>query len=143
MSIEFKVLNELNDKLTIVIFIKNVNIINNLKVKMFLSNNIIDSKNIIFNVNKNTTIINNCQNFITLLIVTNYNSLIKRLVKIINNFKILINFIITIFYKLRNKIILLINKNFIFISQRLKLLKFKSDIFLYIIDVYIKIIIQK
>ena len=60
LSIEFKVLNKLNDKFAIVTFIKNVNIINNLKIKMYLSNDIIDSKNIIFNVDKNTIIINSC-----------------------------------------------------------------------------------
>ena len=62
------------------------------------------------------------------------------MIKTVNNFKISINFIITILYKLQNKIDLLIDKNFMFIFQRLKLLKFKSDIFLHIIDVYINVI---
>ena len=74
------------------------------------------------------------------MIVTNRDSSIKRLIKIVDDFKILINFIITIFYKLRNKIDLLIDKNFMFIFQRLKLLKFEGGIFSHIVDIYIKII---
>ena len=60
LSIKFKVFNELNNKLTIVIFTKNVNIINELKIKIFLNNNIFESKNIVFNIDKNITIINSC-----------------------------------------------------------------------------------
>ena len=60
LLIEFKVFNELNDKSTIVIFIKNVNIINKLKIKMLLNNNIFESKNIVFDIDKNIATINNC-----------------------------------------------------------------------------------
>ena len=88
--------DELNDKSTIVTFTKNVNIINELKIKMFLNNDIFELKNIVFNIDKNITIIDNCQNFIILFIVINCNFLMKRLTKILDNFKISINFIITI-----------------------------------------------
>ena len=58
--VKFKIFDKVNDKLTIINFIKNVNIINKLKAKMLLNNNIIKLKNIIFNVNKNIITINNC-----------------------------------------------------------------------------------
>ena len=57
--VKFKIFDKINDKLTIINFIKNVNIINKLKTKMFLNNNIIKSKNIIFNVDKDIITINN------------------------------------------------------------------------------------
>ena len=58
--VKFKMFNKVNNKLTIINFIKNVNIVNKLKTKMFLNNNIIRLKNIIFNVNKDIITINNC-----------------------------------------------------------------------------------
>ena len=64
----------------------------------------------------------------------------KRLIKAIDDFKISINFIVTIFYKLRGKIGLSIDKNFMFIFQRLKSLRFENDIFSHIIDAYIKVV---
>ena len=47
---------------------------------------------------------------------------------------------VTIFYKLRDKFDLSIDKDFMFISQRLKSLKFENDIFSHIIDVYIDVV---
>ena len=58
--VEFKIFDKVNSKLTIINFIKNVNIVNKLKTKMLLNNNIIKSKNIMLNVNKNIVTINNC-----------------------------------------------------------------------------------
>ena len=58
--VKFKIFDKVNNKLTINKFIKNVNIVNKLKAKMFLNNNIIKLKNIIFNVDKDIITINNC-----------------------------------------------------------------------------------
>ena len=52
---------------------------------------------------------------------------------------ILVNSIITILYKLRDKFNLLIDKDFMFTFQRLKSLNFENDIFSYIVDVYISV----
>ena len=129
----------MNDKSAIAIFIRNVNIINELKTKLLLKNNIINSKSIVFNVDKNIIIINNCQNFIISLTIINNDFSIKRLIKAVDDLKIFINSIITIFYKLKNKFDLLINKNFMFISQRFDRLKQKNDIFFHIVDVHIDV----
>ena len=58
--VKFRIFDKINDKLTIVNFIKNINIVNELKAKMFLNNNIIKSKNIMLNVDKNIATINSC-----------------------------------------------------------------------------------
>ena len=71
--------------------------------------------------------------------MTNFDFLVKRLAKAANSLNILINSIITISYKLQSKFNLLINKDFMFIFQRLKLLDFKDNIFSYIVDVYINV----
>ena len=139
LFVEFKIFDEVNNKSTIVNFIKNVNIINKLKAKMFLNNNIIKSKNIILNVNKNIITINNCQSLITVFIVTNFDFSIKRLVKVANSLNILANSIITILYKLQDKFNLSINKNFIFIFQRLESLNSKSDILSHIVNAHINV----
>ena len=60
LFVKFRIFDEVNSKLTIINFIKNVNIVNELKAKMFLNNNIIESKNIMFNIDKNITTINSC-----------------------------------------------------------------------------------
>ena len=58
--VKFKIFSKMNNKSAIVNFIKNVNIVNELKAKMFLDNDIIKLKNIMFNVDKNIVTINSC-----------------------------------------------------------------------------------
>ena len=140
LSIEFKMPDELNDKLTIATFTKNVNIINRLKTKLLLSNNILEPKNIVLDISKNVAIINSCQNLTTSLTVTNRGSPIKRLAKTADDLRVLANSIATILYKLRDKTDLSTNKNFMFIPQRLKSLKSESGILSHIVDAYTEVI---
>ena len=65
---------------------------------------------------------------------------IKRVIRINNNTKISTRFNIIISFKLRDKNSLFIDRNFMFISQRIDRLKFVDDVFSHIVDVRIFVI---
>ena len=113
----FRALNTLtNEKLIIVNFICYAYIINDLKIKMFVNNNILNSKKMFVDLKNQKIIIENCKHITTSLKIINKNSLIKRVIKINNITKILINFVTIIFFKLRDKFNLLNKRDFIFVS---------------------------
>ena len=66
--------------------------------------------------------------------------MIKRIIKINNVTKILINFVTITFFKLRDKFNLLNKRDFIFVSQRVEQLNIKNNIMSYIVDVYIVVV---
>ena len=66
--------------------------------------------------------------------------MIKRIIKINNVTKILINFVTIIFFKLRDKFNLLNKRDFMFVSQRVEQLNIENNIMLYIVNVYIVIV---
>ena len=100
---------------TIICFIRHVYIIDVLKIKIFISNNILESKQIILNFDKKKMIINSCQNFITKLNVINRNISIKQQMKINDVTKISTRFCVIILFKLRDKFKLSNNKDFMFV----------------------------
>ena len=65
---------------------------------------------------------------------------IKRVIRVNNVTKISTRFNITISFKLRDKNSLSIDRNFMFIFQRIDRLKFVDDVLLYIVDVRIFVI---
>ena len=62
MLLEFKIFDNVNDKSIIAIFTKRVYLVNNLKVKILIDNNILNIKKIILNLNKELMIINSYNN---------------------------------------------------------------------------------
>ena len=50
--VNFRVSRLMNNKSIVICFIRYVYVVDDLKTKLFLNNNIIDSKNIIFNIEK-------------------------------------------------------------------------------------------
>ena len=121
-------------------FIRYVYIVDKLKIKMFINNNIFDSKKMIIDLNKQQMTIDNCKNIITSLKIINRDIFVKRIVKINNVIKILIHSIIIISFKFCNKIDLSNNKNFIFVFKRVNRLNVENDIMFHIVDVYIIIV---
>ena len=90
-----------------------MHIVNDFKTNVFLNNNILKSKNIIFFVDKNKFIINNYDNFLTLLkIIVKNNERVKRTVHIQTNVFILTHFCFVISIKFRD--FKLSNKNIMF-----------------------------
>ena len=53
LFIDFVIFDEINDKSTTICFIRYVYLINNLKINIFLNNDILKSKNIVFYIKKN------------------------------------------------------------------------------------------
>ena len=114
--INFRVLTLIDDKLIVIYFIRQVYIVDDLKIKLFIENDIIDSKSIVFDIEKKK-FINSCQNLIIKLNVKNVDLIIKRVTRARNVFTIFVKFNIAIFFKLREKKILSIDRNFMFVSQ--------------------------
>ena len=92
------------------------------------------------NLKNQKIIIENCKHIIMSLKIINKNSSIKQIIKINNIIKILINFITIIFFKLRDKFNLLNERDFMFVSQRVKRLNIKNNITLHIVNVYIVVV---
>ena len=105
-----------------------------------MSNDILESKQIILILNKKKIIIDNCQNFIIKLNVINRDVFVKQQIKINDVIKISTRFCVIISFKLRDKFRLSNDKNFMFISQRIDRLNFENDVLSYIVDVYTTII---
>ena len=137
MSLIFRVSKLTSNEITftIVCFTRHVYIVDNLKTKMLLSNDILKSKQIILNLNKKKIIIDNCQNCIIDLNVINRDIFVKQQVKINDIIKISTRFCVIISFKLRDKSKLSKNKNFMFLSQRIDRLNFENDVLSHIVDV--------
>ena len=101
--IKFRIFDEIDDKTSIIFFIRYIYIVESLKTKIFVNKNILNFENIVFNVEKKFVIINNCQNLIVKFNVTNNEFSIKRVVRF--NFAIKISTKSTVFisFKLRDK----------------------------------------
>ena len=50
--VNFRILKLINNKLIVICFIRHVYVVDDLKTKLLLNNNIIDSKNIVLNIEK-------------------------------------------------------------------------------------------
>ena len=101
--INFTILNEINEKSINVTFIRHVYIVKNFKTNIFLSNDILKSKNIVFHVNKKI-IIENCDNFfVSLIVITKNEKCVKRIVRTQTNTIISIHFCFAISIKIRHR----------------------------------------
>ena len=141
MSLNFSILDKaINESTIIACFTRHVYIINDLKVKLLIINDIIESKQIILDIKKKKLIIKNCQNMIVILIVKNVDSFVKRVARFSEITKISIKFKTIIAFKLREKK-LSIERDFMFVSSKIDRLKAKDDIFSYIIDANIVVVL--
>ena len=82
IALNFIIFDEINNDAIKVNFIRYVYIVDNLKIKLFINNDIFESKNMMFYINKNKLIIKSCDNFITSLLVTfRKNERVKRAIR--------------------------------------------------------------
>ena len=94
----------------------------------------------ISNVDRKKLIIDNCKNMTTKLNVKNVDSSIKRIIRFNNVTKISTRFSITISFKLRDKNSLFVERDFMFIFQRIDRLNLVDDVFSHIVDAHIFVI---
>ena len=104
LSLYLYIFNKIiNESITIACYTRYIYIIDDLKIKFLIINNIIELKPIFFDVRKKKFIIKNCQKFIIKLIIINVECFVKRVTRFNNTIKILIKFKTTIVFKLREK----------------------------------------
>ena len=100
-----------------------------------LKNNILKSKEIILNINKNILNINSCDNFVTLLIVIiREKKRIKHVVRLQTIIIILIHFCLAISIKMRNNK-LFVDRNFMFNFTDINRFDKKNGVFSHIVNV--------
>ena len=97
-------------------------------------------KQIALNIVKKQLIIDSCQNIIVKLTVANRETPIKRIVRFAEKVKIFARFSIAIFFKLRDKFKLLVDRNFMFIFQRIDRLEASGGVLFHIVDVNIEVV---
>ena len=129
-----------NDENAIVTFTRQIYIVKELKTKIFLDNDILNSKRMSINVDKQMIIIENCKNIKIQLNVINVESSIKRVTRVNETIKISIKSIFTIFFKLREKNNLFIERDFMFTFSRIERLDSNENVFFHIIDAHTKMI---
>ena len=130
----------IDDKNAIAIFTKRIYIVKKLKTKIFMSNDILESKQINIDVNKQVVTIESCKNIKVQLNVTNANSQIKRVARVNEIIKISIKSATTISFKLRDQNSLSTERDFMFTSSRIERLNQNEDVFFHIIDAHIEMI---
>ena len=129
-----------NDENAIVTIIRQIYIMKKLKTNFFFDNDILNSKRINININKQIIIIENYKNIKIQFNVNNANLQIKRVIRVNEIIKISIRSIFTIFFKLREKNNLLIERDFMFTFSRIERLNSNENVFFHIIDAYTKMI---
>ena len=135
----FRVSNKIKNEIVVIYFIRHVYIVESFKTKTLFDNDILNSKQIVFNVDKKIVIIDNCQNFVIKFNVINIDLSIKRIVRVNSIIKISIKFNVTISFKLRDKNnVLSIERNFMFVSKRIDRLNKNDDVLSHIINFVIE-----
>ena len=139
ISLKFQIFDtNMNDKSAMNVFSRRVFIVKHLKTKILLDNDVFDSKNMNINVEKRILIISNCKNLVVQFNVINFDSQIKRIVRVNETIKISIKFAIVISFKFREKSTLSTNRNFMFHLVKIIKLKNEEEILSHIIDAHTK-----
>ena len=136
LPVEFRIPGEVNGKPAVASFTRNVNIVDGLKAKMLLGNDIIGPEDIVPNVGKGIATIGSCQGLTTALTVTNLGPPVKRLARAAGSLSIPANSMATIPYKLRGKSGLPTGRDFMFNPQRLESLGPEGGILSHIVDAH-------
>ena len=124
ITINFVIFNEIDETSIKVCFTRYVHIINNLKINIFLNNDIFDSKNIVIHVDKQKIIVDNCDYFIAslkIIIKNDDNERVKRIIRFQLNHTISTHCCNFIFIKYRK--FKLSNRDIMFNFNDLKRLK--------------------
>ena len=114
-------------------FIREIHLIDNLSIKIFIDVNVITSKEMIIDVDRQTVTINNCD-VTTKLHVISRDKRVNRVIKFLKQLIISSHTHITISIKIREQT-LSTNRDYFFHSLKNSRLKAKDDFFAHIIDV--------
>ena len=102
ISMNFVIFNEIDDKSTIVCFIRHFYIVNNFKANILFNNNIFDLKDAVVYIDQQKFIIDNCDNFsvsLKIVVKNDDNKRIKRIIRSKINVIILVHFCFIVFIK--------------------------------------------
>ena len=129
------IFDEVDDDSIKINFIRYVYIVNNLKIKLFINNDIFELKNMMFYVNKNKFIIKNCDDFITLLHVTfKKNERVKRTIQSLTIIIILFYSCAAVSIKYKNEKFSH-NRDFMFNFYNVDRFNVEKKMFFYIVNV--------
>ena len=132
--LNFIIFEKTDDDSVKVSFTRYVYIVDDLKVKLFINNDIFESKNMMFHVNKSKLIIKSCDNFTTSLHVTlKENERVKQAVRSLAVITILFHTCAAVSMKFKNK--LSRNRDFMFNFHDVDRLDAKNEIFFHIVNV--------
>ena len=129
--VDFNFSENMNEKFAIARISKNIRIVNDLSIKIFIDINIIESKSMSINVN--TFIIDNCQNFKMNFSATSKEVSFNRIVICASTIVISTHISMKISTKLRDKISLS-NRDYMFHSNNFARLESEEDTFSHIVD---------
>ena len=136
LSLRFRLPGELKQMSAIASFTRHAYIVDKLKAKVLISNDIIEPEKIVPNVAKGTAVIGSCHSIETKLNVTNCGAPIKRAARAAGGVRIPAHTAATIPFKLRGSTELPIDRDFMFIPQRLKQLGHDGGILSHIVDAH-------
>ena len=114
-------------------FIREIHLINDLTIKILIDVNIIVSKKMIINVDKQTITIDNCEITIKLHIISR-DARVNKMIKITKQLIIFSHIYMTIFVKIRDQFVV-VDRDYFFHSRDDNRLKAKNEFFAHIIDV--------
>ena len=114
-------------------FIREIHLIDNLSIKIFIEINVIASKKMIINVDKQTVTIDNCD-VTTKLHIISRDKRMNRIVKFLKQLIIFSHTHMIVFVKIREQI-LSTNRDYFFYSLENNRLKTENDFFIHIFDV--------
>ena len=118
--------NLINNQFVVAYLQRKIHIVNNLKIKLLLNINVINSKKILVDMNQQKLIIKNCQKFIVKLKITiKDNVKIRRVIWTKKKFVIQTNSMICVSMKIREKS--LFDKNYFFES-------YLTNVYVYVVD---------
>ena len=134
IALNFIIFEKTDDDSIKVSFTRYVYIIDDLKIKLLINNDIFESKNMMFHINKSKLTIKSCDNFITSLHVTFKKSeRVKRAVRSLTIVIISFHTCAAVSMKFKSK--LSRNRDFMFNFHDVDRLDAKSEIFFHIVNV--------
>ena len=119
--------------LTKTYFTREIYLINDLTIKIFIDVNIIVSKKMIINVDKQTITIDNCEITIKLHVISR-DARVNKVIKITKQLTIYSYIHMIIFVKIRDQFVL-VDRDYFFYFRDDNRLKTKNEFFVHIIDV--------
>ena len=141
MILNFKIFDISKDKSIVASFSRRVYLVDDLKTKILIENDILSTKRIVLNLDKEQMIIDSYQDIIVqMYIVNRTDSSTKRAIISKDTVTISTNSIKTMSFRLRDKQALSNDRDFMFIFKYIDDLDYESDVLSYIVDANIAVV---